>query len=656
MRRSTVLAASLVFSSACDADQLSTSRDRDGGGSSEDGGGTISEGGRNAGGASSSGGRNPASSGGEVTEGGRSNSDGGADVPYAKCGGRIVDAAAGGVNRAEYVRQARLWDRATIDCRLGPKNADLPPSSDGQLPMAYDAPHTTATKGYLCPTYELSGTCSGGCDYGSTSGQVLYAPDDAQATGVDRIQSYGYENGVICESVLTGGWLGGPRPDPGLTAWASALGRKVTLPNGFSQTEFWETNAGIMIFPDGLVGATGNQTAGDTKPHFELPPNKVPTAVAVSTYNEFAFVTVWDTDAVKGELAVFALRADKPEAFSIPYFALPNEGGFSGIHLMGYVELPDMKTPTAVAMSGDNGNTPGGHVPGFEYGSQTDPTKNILTSADARNGLEREDGERRVAVAGQIAVLSRWEDKVTFLDARPLAQFVRSVYFGADDAKRMAAGAKDVWPFTFDTAPEARPVVVTTLSVRSPTVVRVGNQPNTNEQDLRKPLKAWVGNADGEVRLLDISSFANDAPRPIAASSITELAMVQAGPTLTSMTRNGADTVVVASRTGRSIEWVGVAADDKKTLKVLRTLVDSRFEDPVVADLSDRGPIVTIGDFTGKKLLNYRYGPTENNGGKPPSNYGCGPAGAEADCKSFEFGGALTLPGTPFFVGTTNVN
>ena len=83
-----------------------------------------------------------------------------------------------------------------------------------------------------------------------------------------------------------------------------------------------------------------------------------------------------DTDARTAQVAVFALRADQPEAFSIPYFALANEGGFKAIHLMGYVDLPDMKTPTAIAVAGDNGNTPGGHVPGFEYGSQTDPTKN----------------------------------------------------------------------------------------------------------------------------------------------------------------------------------------------------------------------------------------------------------------------------------------
>ena len=78
--------------------------------------------------------------------------------------------------------------------------------------------------------------------------------------------------------------------------------------------------------------------------------------------------------------------------------------------------------------------------------------------------------------------------------------------------------------------------------------------------------------------------------------------------------------------------------------------------DPVSVDASDRGPVITISDFANKKLLNFRVGPTESNGGKPPSNYGCGPGGADADCANFEFGGELPLPGNPFFVGTTNVN
>lgn len=576
--------------------------------------------------------------------------------PFAACGGVIFDPESGELDVEEYKKQARLWDRATIDCRLGPKFGELDPVDAEPRPTAWEPPHTPGG-GYLCPTYELSGTCDGNCDYGSTSGQVLYAPDEVNGTGVDRIQSYAYENGTICESIQQGGWLGGPHPDPGLTTWAAALGRPVLLPNGFSQTEYVETNAGIMIFPDGLLGATGNQTAGDTKPFFQFPANKVPSAVAVSTYNEFAFVTIWDTDEIKAQLAVFALRADKPEAFSIPYFALPNEAGFSAIHLMGYIDLPDIKTPTAIAVSGDNGNTPGGHVPGFEFGNQKDPEQNIMTSQAARDGLAREDYERRVPMAGQIVIASRWEDKLVFVDMRPLAQFVREVYFSDDDARRQSAAAKDVWPFTFETDPAAMPVVVGTVAVEHPTTLRINNQGSGSDPgDLRKPLKAWVGDLAGEVHIFDISGFAHDAPRPVPPASIVEIAKVQAGRNITSMTRRGGNQVLIASRGDRRIDWVGISEDDKANLKVLRTLRDTRFEDGVVVDASDRGPVITIGDFTGKQLLNFRYGRTEGNGGKPPANYGCGQDGADLECASFEFGGALAVPGTPFFVGTTNVN
>lgn len=578
--------------------------------------------------------------------------------PFAACGGAIFDPESGEVNVEEYKKQALLWDRETIDCRLGPKYTELDPVDAEPRPTAWEPEHIVAADPkYLCPTYELSGECAEGkCDYGSTAGQVLYAPDAVNGTGVDRIQNYAYENGRICESIQQGGWLGGPSPDPGLPTWTQALGRPVLLPNGFSQTEFWQTNAGIMIFPDGLIGATGNQTAGDTKPFFQFPANKVPSAVAVSTYNEFAFVTVWDTDAIKAQVAVFALRSVEPKAFSIPYFALPNEAGFVAIHFMGYVDLPDVIAPTAIAVSGDNGNTPGGHVPGYEYGNENDPNKNIMTSQTARDGLAREDYERRVPMAGQIVVASRWENMVTFLDMRPLAQFVRSVYFGPDDALREQAGAQDVWPFTFETNPEAMPVVVGSVGIEHPTTVRINNQPNGNDEALRKPLKAWVGNLAGEVRIFDISAFVHDAPRPVPPESIVELARVQAGRNITAMTRRGNNQVLVTSRGDRRVDWVGVAEDDKATLKVLRTLRDSRFDDPVVADPSDRGVVITIGDFTGKRLYNFRYSNTEGNGGKPPADYGCGPDGTETGCPDFEFGGMLDVPGTPFFVGTTNVN
>jgi hypothetical protein len=583
------------------------------------------------------------------TDGGR---DGGVG-PATGCGESIVGAS-GAIDPAEYKRQARLWDRATLDCRLGPKFADLHPGAPDTRKTAWGPEHQTPTSdSYLCKTYELSGTCSGGCDYGSTAGQVLFMGDDASDPGVDRAQSYGYEHGRICESLQQGGYLGGPHPDPAVVQWAKELGKPVLHPNGFSQGELYETNGGILIFPEGLVGATGNQTAGGNFPRFQLPANKVPTSVFVTGYSEFALVTIWDTDTMKGQLAVFALRADSPPAFSIPYFALPNEGGFVGIHLLGYVDLPDMATPTAVAASGNNGMTPGGHAIGNEFASKDDPTKNIATSETARMAFARDDYERWVANTGHAVVASRWEDKVTFIDMRPLYRFVRDVYFTTKE-KFDQAKAQDKWPYTFETNPEAKPIVVSTMKVPRPTTLRVGNMVGAFKKGFEKSLHAFVGNVDGELRAFDISAFGDDV-RPVPAASITELTKMKVTENITSMrpAYGPNDGVLIVGRGDRTVRWVQLG---ETGFVVGRTLQDTRLGDPVVADPSDRGPVVTIVDFTGKKLLNFRVGPTEENGGKPPSGYGCGPGGTDTTCTSPEFGGELKIPGTPFYFGSTNVN
>ena len=329
------------------------------------------------------------------------------------------------------------------------------------------------------------------------------------------------------------------------------------------------------------------------------------------------------------------------------------------------IDLPDLKTPTAIAVSGDNGRTPGGHTIGTEFGGQPDPKNpadltwqqyNLMYSATVRTAFSREDYQRWVPLAGQLVVASRWENKITFIDLKPFWTFIRDIYFGADDQKRMAAAATDVWPYTFTTNPEMMPVVVGTFPVQAPTVVRIENQPNTNGKGLQKSLKAWVGNVAGEVHLFDISSFVQDQPRPISPSAIKDVASLEIGRNLTSMTlRGGADHVIVTSRGDRSVQWVDVV-DTDGTLQLTRTLRDARFDDPVIADASDRGPVVTIGDFSAAKIFSYRYGMTENNGTKPPANYGCGDGGSDTTCQNFEFGGSLSIPGAVFFLGTTNVN
>lgn len=397
-----------------------------------------------------------------------------------------------------------------------------------------------------------------------------------------------------------------------------------------------ETNGGVLIFPGGFVGATGNQTAGGSYPGLQLPANKVPTAVALTTYNEFALVTIWDTAAERGQIAVIALRADSPPAFSVPYFALPNEGGFTGMHLLGFVDLPELRAPTAIAASGNNGATPGGHAIGNEF-------KNMDADPTLRQAFARDDGERWVANAGYAVVASRWEGKLTFLDLAPLFRFVRDAYF-TTDAKWQASSAKDGWPHTFDSAPTARPTVLATLPLPGPTAVRVGNQVGAFPKGLQNSINAFVADAGGAVHLYDVGG-----------ATIHETARADVGANLTYLTlRQPYNRAVLAvSRGARLLAWLDVG---ESALTVSRTLRDSRMDDPVVADVNDRGPVVTVGDFTGKKLLTFRVGATENNAGKPPANFGCGSGGADASSTTFEFGGALALPGSPFFLGTTNVN
>ncbi len=598
----------------------------------------------NSGGGDSTGAATPSSSGAGA---------GASTAPFAACGGLIVKSD-GTIDAAEYVEQARLWDAATIDCRLGPGYDDFDHAGEPAPPTAWEREHVDNPDGYLCKRYELSGPCQdGACDYGSTAGQALFAAPPGQP-GVDRVQTYAYEAGTICQSPQQGGWLGGPHPDPALTQWESELGRALLLPNGFHQTEAYQTNGGILIFPDGLVGATGNQTSGGSNPKLVLPPNKVPTAVAVTGYNEFALVTVWDTDALKGQLAVIALRADMPQAFSVPYFALPNEAGFKNLHLMGYIDLPDMATPTAIAAMGNNGSTPGGKVIGFDFGNQNDPTKNIATSAAAREAFARDDYERWVASSGSAVIASRWENKVTFVDLKPLFQFVRSRYF-TDEATLAASVVQSDWPYTFDTNPEAAPTVVTTIAVEHPTAMRVGNMQESFAEGLELSLHAFVGTASGEVKVFDITGFELEAPRPIPAASVTEIASALAGRNITGMRSVGHEnkSVLVVSRGDRVVQWLSIEND---TFSVVRELRDSRMIDPVVVDANDRGPVVTVGEFAGQKILNYRVGPTEDNGHKPPANHGCGPDGADATCTEAEFGGEIALPAPVFYVGTTNVN
>ena len=81
-----------------------------------------------------------------------------------------------------------------------------------------------------------------------------------------------------------------------------------------------------------------------------------------------------------------------------------------------------------------------------------------------------------------------------------------------------------------------------------------------------------------------------------------------------------------------------------------RRIRDVRMSDPVAVSVANRGNIITVADFQGRKLLSFRIGTLKDNRNKkvyPPLGDGI---------EKYEFAGELFLPGAPFLVNSTNVN
>ncbi|HEY4056778.1 MAG TPA: hypothetical protein VGM39_09215, partial [Kofleriaceae bacterium] len=410
---------------------------------------------------------------------------------FDACGGKVVTSD-GSIDSAEYARVARAWDREAIDCRLGPAFAYYhPDDADAARATAPELP-TSPHAGSLCPA-GVNHTDEGPATYGSTSGQVGYAPDDPTDAGLDRVQTAGWEPGGQCWKPLVNHEIKSAHPDQGILDWSSRS-LTVGVPIAKGRTEYAETGDGIMIFSSGLVAADGTQSSGSTHPTFQLPPNKLPMAVAVSNYNEFAVVAVWDTDAQKGQLAVFVLRAPSPSAHSVNAFAAPNEGGFDQIQLLGYVDLP-FATPTAVSFAGNNQGHNGPWVQGGGCNHAYQGAGTLFADltydgmlANCGNWVWKSDPTMEpgfFANAGAVMVASQWENKVAFVDMTPLFQFVRSVYVEPiqnSDNRDLYTHAitSTPWPFDFTTNPEMIPTIATTIDVDQPRLVRFGITPNHN--------------------------------------------------------------------------------------------------------------------------------------------------------------------------------
>lgn len=574
----------------------------------------------------------------------------------------------GKLNRTEYQRWAFDYGAIMINKRLGPavavekKNEKTKAKASPAIPTIWSPPVQTyqpARNGLGMP-YNVGGppTKDGG-DYSSTHAQVLYAAEDKGDPGVDRISILDEAHNCFTYQP-TPTWWGGWHPEPALatpswhTASPKGLGTAVGIARGYGN---W-CNSGIIAFTSGLLGTAGTCTSQNPGTFLMLPPGKIPSAIALTPRNEFALVTVWDVVNGKGQLAVVALDCSYTDglmalySWSKPNPGLPNPGGFTAMKLLGFVDLP-FATPTGISAAGNRS----GQLPWLTVaGKNAAPSEIDLSRQAVRDTFAKGENSRYIESSGFAVVISRFENKVAFIDLQPLFQFIFDSYCTSEpryqQTRDQGPGPKQ-WPFDFTAYDKSMPVVVKCERIRNPTAVNV--TVGADDQ-----ARAYMATEDGMLQIWRVGGLATDGP--VAPADIKPTGQVAIGrnPTCLAYAKNMGwgnpetmtSQLIAVCRGDSEVDWIEFAGD-KGT--VIRRLRDTRLIDPVYAEVADNhgteSNVISIVDFKGKQVVNYRFGPVilHTNGGK---RFDMGPDGKA----EFECGGAMAFPGYPYALCGTNVN
>lgn len=544
---------------------------------------------------------------------------------------------------------------AGFDRRLGPAYSYFHKNeSKEDFPTIWKPPTKEDVPGHK---YEIGGPWSKEPgDFSSTQGQVLYVPDGG-GFGMDRVTILEMAHNTYTESPQPP-WHGGAGREPQSLNWPIHTGGSTAVPISMARGNGNWSNCGVAIFSTGLITTAGTVTAKGTNPTLQLPSGKVPTAISVTPKNEFALVTVYDTKNKKGQVAVIALESNGSAGRAGRGFAhewrvanpgLCNVAVFSNMKLLGFVDLLGIAFPTAICATGDTMqnrfNGPAQHAGML---SQAD-----LNEQSWRDSFSNGNNRTYATKAGYAVVASKYEQKAAFIDLQPLFDRACEMYFttAGNYAKTRELGpGPNQWPYTFDADPGWKPKVVKVIDVPTPTAV-LASIGGGKRKD-RDSGRAFIASMDGRVGIYAVGGLANDAPA--SAGDVRRVGDVQVGrnPVCLAYQKRSRDTFIVASRGDREIAWVQYSGSGGRVVQRLR---DARLLDPVYVEQADthgtNTQIITVADFKGRKIINYRYGEVHfaTNGG---ARFGMGPDGKA----SFECGGVMEFPGNPFCVSATNVN
>lgn len=423
--------------------------------------------------------------------------------------------------------------------------------------------------------------------------------------------------------------------DPGLTQAAWLQASPTLEPVAVSRGKVTWSNNGVVAFRSGLIGAVGSGNSNDDFPYLMLGPGRLPTDVAVTNNSEIALVTVWNAASCTSELAVIALTQRDG---NLP--ALPSEGFFHGMKLLGTVPLP-VARPARIATALDFSL--------WMNHSSVSAQQELATQAGRDRWAANTDETHSAADAGYALIASRDENRVVVVDLAPLLQYLRAMYFSTDEkykATQDVGPGPNQWPPTFDVAPEARPVVRAVLDVPRPSAVAAGFPVGDRSYtDIDFGKKAYVAREDGSLEVYDMTALMT--PNGTGSPTLTRTLTACLNPTRIAYGRGAPsrDTLALACRGDRAVLLVEKGGDS------IRRLEDSRFFDVVDVAMGDtRGAsVLSVADFSTGNVLNYLTSPIDAWG--EPLFGGLGEDGKAA----FEFTGSWQSNGFPFGLSVAQV-
>ncbi|MGJ7521469.1 hypothetical protein ACSFA0_13340 [Variovorax sp. LT1P1] len=617
----------------------------------------------------------------------------------------------GAVSNAEYQAMAqKMGTDAAIAYRYGPSSAEYGTATQGGLPSYGKRPsQSMGMVSIQNPNGRGNRGCgwNGWCGNWQVGGSLQYEPGDysssilnfgyiadatpdssfykkSYAPGLGSVQAINVaHNTMSVEPEPSWTRYDGPASDGGaLDASIATYLKSFTLEKPVALGKCygrggWCTNT-LAVYADGRIVGVGSNTAS-TLVSTQLPSGKVPTAITITNSGEFALVTVWDTAAMRGQVAVLALGDGCQNCtmsnesswdsnwgnWKRSYAGMPGLGNYNQIKLVGFVDLPDsMKAPTEISTSTGLSNNDYQRVRRYY---DTD-----LDNASVRARYFSGDLSNAYARTGVAVVISKSEKRAAFVDLRPLFAYYKQQYFGQSQSGFNAMIANrgtqpSQWPYSFDVAPSQKPSVIK--------VMDLDNRPTAVKVSLAAPFRAFIATQEGKLRVFDLGSGYLNQQAGGSPSDIVERFSVAVGrnPTGIAYAKEKAFVtateiyphtvereVIVTSRGDRKIQWVRFDAGISSG-SVARTLQESRMVDPISTEDTDNhgteSYVLSVADYNGKGIHNFLYGTMVWH------TYGAasGCSKEKGGCKllnnaAFEYGGTFKVPGKPFHAMGANIN